>query len=99
VDRLTPAQHWISRGEVRGQLRPNASNCSTSSSVTGCYVHRLFDSGSARAALLGELGVASRAIDHRIAVDAALDQIAAALETHLDIAALARLAGLEDFAA
>ncbi|HEX8472034.1 MAG TPA: cobyric acid synthase, partial [Brevundimonas sp.] len=67
--------------------------------VSGCYVHRLFDSGSARAALLAELGVASQAIDQRIAVDAALDEIAAALEIHLDIAALARLAGLKDFEA
>jgi adenosylcobyric acid synthase len=65
--------------------------------VSGCYVHRLFDAGAARAALLGELGVASQAIDHWIAVDAALDEIAAALETHLDIAALAKLAGLKDF--
>ena len=67
--------------------------------VSGCYVHRLFDSGAARAALLGELGVTSQAIDHRIAVDAALDEIAAALELHLDIPALARLAGLKDFKA
>ena len=67
--------------------------------VAGCYVHRLFDSGPARAALLAELGAASAAVDHRIAVDAALDEIAAALETHLDIAALARLAGLKDVAA
>lgn len=66
--------------------------------VGGCYVHRLFDAGPARAALLGELGVVSDAVDHRIAVDAALDEIAAALETHLDIAALARLSGLKDFA-
>lgn len=65
--------------------------------VAGCYVHRLFDAGSARAALLAELGAASAALDHRIAVDRALDEIAAALETHLDIAALARIAGLKDF--
>jgi adenosylcobyric acid synthase len=65
--------------------------------VSGCYVHRLFDSGEARAALLAELGVASQALDHRVAVDKALDEIADALETHLDIAALAKLAGLKDF--
>lgn len=65
--------------------------------VAGCYIHRLFDAGAARAALLAELGVASEAVDHRIAVDAALDEIAAALEVHVDIAALARLAGLKDF--
>lgn len=65
--------------------------------VAGCYVHRLFDSGSARAALLAELGVASQAVDHGRAVDAALDAIASALEAHLDIAALAKLAGLKEF--
>ena len=67
--------------------------------VSGCYVHRLFDSGEARTALLAELGVAAQAIDHRVCVDAALDEIAEALETHLDIAALAKLAGMKDFKA
>ncbi len=62
--------------------------------VSGCYVHRLFDLGEARAALLATLGVVSAAVDHRILVDQALDEIADALERHLDIAALARLAGL-----
>ncbi|MDP1619252.1 cobyric acid synthase [Phenylobacterium sp.] len=64
--------------------------------VAGCYVHRLFDSGPARAAFLAQLGAASAGADHRLAVDTALDEIAAALELHLDIAALARLAGLKD---
>jgi adenosylcobyric acid synthase len=67
--------------------------------VAGCYVHRLFDAGTARAALLVPLGVASEAVDHSLAVDAALDEIAAALEVHVDVAALARLAGLKDFTA
>jgi len=62
--------------------------------VAGCYIHRLFDAGSARAALLGQLGVAAGAVDHQVAVDKALDEVAAMLEAHLDIAALARLAGL-----
>jgi adenosylcobyric acid synthase len=65
--------------------------------VAGCYIHRLFDAGAARAAFLAELGVSSEAVDHHIAVDAALDEIAAQLEIHLDIVALARLAGLKDF--
>ncbi|WP_421728874.1 cobyric acid synthase [Brevundimonas sp.] len=64
--------------------------------VSGCYVHRLFDAGTARAALLAKLGGASEGVDHRVAVDLALDEIAAVLETQLDIAALARLAGLKD---
>ena len=67
--------------------------------VAGCYVHRLFDAGAARAAVLAGLGAASEAVDHRVAVDTALDEIAAELEIHLDIPALARLAGLKDFQA
>lgn len=62
--------------------------------VAGCYIHRLFDAGTARAALLGQLGVAAEGEDHRLAVDRALDEVAAMLDAHLDIAALARLAGL-----
>ncbi len=67
--------------------------------VWGCYVHRLFDLGAARAALLALLGVTSAAVDHEVLVDRALDEIAAVLERHLDIAALARLSGLKDLTA
>ena len=67
--------------------------------VAGCYIHRLFDAGAARAALLAEWGAASEAVDHHVAVNAALDEVAAELEIHLDIAALARLAGLGDLEA
>ena len=63
--------------------------------IAGCYVHRLFDDGEARAALLAPLGAASTGADHETAVDAALDEIAAALERCLDIEALAALAGLK----
>lgn len=63
--------------------------------IVGCYVHRLFDAGSARAALLAGLGVASRGEDHATIVDAALDRIADALDASLDVAALAGLAGLD----
>ena len=89
-DGLTRPLLWRDDGGGEGAV-------SADGRVSGCYVHRLFDSGPALAALLGELGVASQAIDHRIAVDAALDEIAAALEVHLDIEALARLAGLKEF--
>jgi adenosylcobyric acid synthase len=64
--------------------------------VSGCYVHRLFDSGAARADLLAGLGAVSTAEDHALQVDRALDEIAAVLETCLDVAALARLAGLKE---
>jgi adenosylcobyric acid synthase len=62
--------------------------------VAGAYVHGLFDRGAARAALLARWGAASAGGDHDLAVDAALDEIAATLERSLDISALARIAGL-----
>ncbi len=62
--------------------------------ISGCYVHGLFADRSARAAILAGLGAAARAGDHAVAVDTALDEIAAELEGALDIARLARLAGL-----
>jgi adenosylcobyric acid synthase len=63
--------------------------------IMGCYVHGLFQSGDFRRAFLGALGARSSGLDHGPVVDAALDEIAAALETALDIPALARIAGLE----
>lgn len=63
--------------------------------VSGGYVHGLFDQGEARAALLAELGAASNGLDQSVRVDQALDEIAGALETAFDIAALSRIAGLE----
>ena len=63
--------------------------------VAGAYVHGLFDRASARAALLGDLGAASDGLDQSARVDAALDEIAAALETHFAIDRLAAIAGLE----
>jgi adenosylcobyric acid synthase len=62
--------------------------------VSGAYVHGLFDQGSARSALLASLGAASTGEDRRHAVDASLDQIAAAIGQSLDIPALLRIAGL-----
>ena len=62
--------------------------------ISGAYVHGLFDQGEARAAILDELGAASDGEDQHDRVDQALDRIAAVLEAHLDIAALAKIAGL-----
>ena len=62
--------------------------------IAGCYVHGLFQQGSARAALLKTLGAASTAADHGTIVDSALDDIAATLAKHFDINGLAELAGL-----
>jgi adenosylcobyric acid synthase len=62
--------------------------------IAGAYVHGLFDQGAARKSLLAGLGAASAGCDHGRAVDAALDEIAAALADSLDIEALSRIAGL-----
>ena len=62
--------------------------------TAGCYVHGLFDVGPARQALLAELGATSAGADQAGAVDAALDEIASALEQAFDIPALAAIAGL-----
>ncbi|MNV85043.1 cobyric acid synthase [compost metagenome] len=62
--------------------------------ISGAYVHGLFDGAEGRAALLAELGAVSDGVDQTTRVDQALNRIAAVLETHFDIKALARIAGL-----
>lgn len=62
--------------------------------IAGLYVHGLFDRPEARAALLAELGAVSDGVAQTGRVDQALDRIAAVLETHFDIAALSRIAGV-----
>jgi adenosylcobyric acid synthase len=57
-----------------------------------CTGHGLFEHGAQRAAWLARLGVASEGVDHGERVDAALDDIAAALEWALDIEALLAIA-------
>jgi adenosylcobyric acid synthase len=61
--------------------------------VSGGYVHGLFDQPEARAALLRGLGVGSDGVDQTARVDAALDDLAAALEQAFDIEALGKIAG------
>ena len=63
--------------------------------IMGCYVHGLFNQGSARRSILGALGAASDGVDQSLKVDKALDEIALMLERAFDIAAIAALAGLE----
>jgi adenosylcobyric acid synthase len=58
--------------------------------ISGCYIHGLFNTEKARALVLG----AGSGPDRSVVVDAALDEIAAVLETSLDVAAIARMAGL-----
>ncbi|WP_067732400.1 cobyric acid synthase [Novosphingobium naphthalenivorans] len=60
--------------------------------VMGTYCHGLLASGDLRRALLARIGVRSHARDHGALVDAALDELAAGLEEHLDIDGLLALA-------
>jgi adenosylcobyric acid synthase len=67
--------------------------------ILGGYVHGLFEAGSFRKAFLARLGVRFGGLDHGARVDQALDEIADQLDRCLDIATLARIAGLETFPA
>jgi adenosylcobyric acid synthase len=59
--------------------------------VAGCHVHGLFNSSAYRAALLESLGARSSGEDHLASVDAALDEVASALASTLNIDALMRI--------
>jgi adenosylcobyric acid synthase len=60
--------------------------------VVGTYLHGFFGADAFRARFLESLGVRSAATDYRGQVEAALDEIAAELEQHLDCDALFALA-------
>ena len=60
--------------------------------VLGTYCHGLLGGPGLRAALLHRIGARSSGHDHRQLVDHALDQLAEALEEHLDVDALLALA-------
>lgn len=60
--------------------------------VLGTYLHGLFGGTALRRALLARIGLASSGEDYAASVEAALDAIAAELETHVDIPALLALA-------
>lgn len=62
--------------------------------VMGCYAHGLFARAEQRAAWLARAGLAGGGRDHAADVDAALDEVAAALARALDIDAIAGIAGL-----
>lgn len=65
---------------------------SADGSVLGTYVHGLLASADLRRALLDRIGVAGAGVDYQADVDAALENIAAELESHLDVPALIALA-------
>lgn len=87
TDGLAPPLLQLSDGRMDGATSPSGL-------VAGCYIHGLFDHPAQRAAWLGRLGAASNGVDHTARVDHALNELAEALARHLDIAALARIAGL-----
>ncbi|MCA8884212.1 MAG: cobyric acid synthase CobQ, partial [Rhodobacteraceae bacterium] len=60
--------------------------------VMGCYVHGLFAADAFRAAFFGGLGLQVGSFDYEAGVDAALDDLAAHLERHMDIDRLLALA-------
>ncbi len=60
--------------------------------VSGCYVHGLFASSAPRAALLARLGGKGSGLSYEESIEAALDAVAAHLETHIDLGHLLTLA-------
>lgn len=60
--------------------------------IAGCYLHGLFASDAFRAAFLKGLGVAASPMAYAAGVEAALDALAAHLESHLDVDGLLALA-------
>ncbi|WP_416898029.1 MAG: cobyric acid synthase [Minwuia sp.] len=62
--------------------------------IMGTYVHGIFSDDAFRRAFLAGLGSSAGAYAHEQAVDGALEDLAAHLERHLDVDAIARIAGL-----
>ncbi|GGB98891.1 cobyric acid synthase [Novosphingobium endophyticum] len=60
--------------------------------ILGTYCHGLLSGPALRAVLLERIGARSGGVDHAHAVDAALEELAAGLECHLDIGSLLSLA-------
>jgi adenosylcobyric acid synthase len=89
----------LGRTEGPDRVRPVASvdgrpegATSADGRVSGTYLHGIFASDAWRRDFLARLGLESAARDHLAGVDAALDEIAAALERSLDTQAIRRTA-------
>jgi adenosylcobyric acid synthase len=87
----------IHLGRTRGPdcLRPAAiidgvadGATSPDGKVFGTYLHGLFSAGAFRTRFLEDLGVAGSGVDHRAALETALDDIASRLEQALDVDAI-----------
>jgi adenosylcobyric acid synthase len=79
---------------ARPLLTPSGGAISVDGRIGGCYVHGLFARPEARAAFLAPLGASPQVGDYAAVVDAALDEIAEALERCFDIVSLQALAQL-----
>jgi adenosylcobyric acid synthase len=77
-------------------IEPSEPHGATTSNgrIAGGYVHGLFHHGEVRAKLLASFGESSTGVNHATSVEAALDEVATALEEAFDIAALSEIAGL-----
>ncbi|QTD56763.1 cobyric acid synthase [Parasphingorhabdus cellanae] len=60
--------------------------------ISGCYIHGLFDMAAQRRAWLKRLGTSSNGEEHAAVVDQALDDLAMALEKHVGIDRLLKIA-------
>lgn len=60
--------------------------------IMGCYLHGLFAADGFRAAFLARLGGSGSGLAYESDVEAALDELAEAMESHLDLDGLAALA-------
>lgn len=63
--------------------------------AAGTYVHGLFDDSRFRAAWLKRFGIQSNGQNQAVQIDAALDELAAHIVSHVDMEQLLRLAGKE----
>lgn len=84
ADTTRPVGH-LADGRPEGATSPDGR-------VAGTYVHGLFGLAAQRAAWLAAFGVAGGGVDHGASIEAALDEIATALEAHVDVDALLSLA-------
>ncbi len=72
------------RPMIRIDGRPDGAT-SADGRVSGCYLHGLFGADEYRARLLAELGVDADPTAWWATVEAALDELAGAIETHVDV--------------
>lgn len=75
----------LADGRTDGAISPDGR-------VIGTYIHGVLANPAQRAALLARLNAEGSGVDYRASVDTALDEIANALEHHLDIDTLIALA-------